>query len=89
MTTKYYRIIKDHPLWEVGAILSNEGHSGGTYSPIEDIWSKIEGCDDYTDGKTMVENQPEFYERVYKDRLDKMIFYTKTEMKKVYEKFKK
>lgn len=87
--TKYYRIIKDHPLWEVGAILSNDDSDRDNYSPIEDIWCKVPKTEEYADGSQLVENQPEFYERVYKDKLDKLVFYTRDEMKKVYEKFKK
>lgn len=87
--TKYYRVIKDHPCWETGAILSNKDNERDGYSPIEDIWMKIAKTDDYVDGKELVENQPEFYERVYKDSLDKALFYTKDGLKKVYEKFKK
>lgn len=86
--TKYYRIIKDHPCWEVGAIIRKDSDES-SYSAIEDIWNKIEETENYADGEEMVENQPEFYERVYKDQLDKSIFYTKDQMKKVYEKFKK
>lgn len=86
--TRYYRVIKDTPLWEVGAILGNIDDRV-QYVAIEDVWNKIEKCENFYEHSNIIEHSPEFFERVYKDQLDKAIFYTKDQMKKVYEKFKK
>lgn len=92
MMTKYYRVIKANPLWEVGAILkydSAQGNKGG-YTPIEDIWDVLgeHQSGEYL-SKNFIEMEPEFFERVYKSDLDKVVYYTKEEFKKLYEKFKK
>ena len=61
---KYFRVIKDNPLWDVGAILSNSKHDRQCL-PIEDIWNKNNHHTEYLSIE-IVENQPEFFERVYK-----------------------
>lgn len=65
--SKYYQVIKDHPLWEVGAILVED--DDGNYKAIEDIWTKeLKGDKDsknWTEGAILVENQPEWFMRVY------------------------
>lgn len=66
--TKYYRVIKDHPLWEVGALLSNTTNPS-YYQPLDDLHVKslsgVEG-EKWHEGAALVENQPEWFERVYK-----------------------
>lgn len=66
---KFYRVIKDHPLWEIGAILEGKKQTTGdglNYSPISGIWQKIEKCsENWWEGDELVENQPEWFERVY------------------------
>lgn len=91
--TKYYRVKKDHPFWEVGAIISNE-EDKKTYHAVEDIWDKIkmdkdsEGKDKkYVEYTMVVENASDFFERVYKSSTDKLMFKTAEQLKKVYNKF--
>ena len=89
--TKYYRVIKENPIWETGCILkeyqpSNYNNKG--YEPIEDIWNLNPNQDEYLTAN-IVENQTKFFERVYADNVDKMIFKTKDELKKVFNKFRK
>lgn len=83
----YYRVLKDTFMWEEGAILSDEKSSGQMVG-VEDIWDKHKDMTEYI-SLSIVKNSPDFFERVYKDKLDKSIFYTKEQMKKLYEKFKK
>lgn len=88
--TKYYRIIKEHPMWEVGAIIANTYSSGGGYVPVEDIWDKIEDKDrHYYESKEIVEAKvnKDFFERVYKSEGEKLVFKTASQMKKLYASF--
>lgn len=85
---KYYRVIKEHPLWEVGAVITNEAYDDD-YAPIEDVWNKIAGTENYTEDIRVVEQSSDFFERVYKNKLDKAAFYTKDEIKKIYNKLTK
>lgn len=66
--SKHYRVIKDHPLWEVGAILA-QGDDDDSYRAISDIWTKElkndNNTSNWTEGKSLVEGQPEWFERVY------------------------
>lgn len=66
---KYYKVIKDHPLWEVGAILKQQDNDSESYKAISDIWTKELKNDrdisDWTEGKNLVEGQPEWFQRVY------------------------
>lgn len=66
-TTRYYRVIKDHPAFEMGAVLSDENYSK-KYQVTDSVFLKevegIESCG-YYEGGTIVENQPEWFERVY------------------------
>lgn len=88
--TKYYRLLKDTPIWIEGAIISDDNTSDG-YQAIEDIWDRAEKAKDHWESKAVIEapENKDFFERVYKDKMDKAIFHTKEELKKVYERFKK
>lgn len=84
---KFYRVIKDHPLWEVGAILSNEQNSE-RYKPIDDLWTRdIKGIDDtYYETANVVENQPEWFEHVYKVNVLKQVKYlSKTAARQMHD----
>lgn len=84
---KFYKVIKDHPMWEVGTILSNERESGH-YSPISELYVKdIEGVSDsWCEGSKLIENQPEWFEKVYKVTVLKQAKYlTKELAKKAHE----
>lgn len=86
---KYYRVIKENFLWEVGAILKrgNQGSHGG-YNVLEDIWLKYpERAEEYISAP-IVENSPEYFERVYKSNAEKFLFITADELKKFYTKYK-
>lgn len=88
--TKYYRVIKDTPLWEEGAILELDpslSNKGG-YSPLEDIWNKTKDQTEYL-SLNLIEQNPDFFERVYKSEIEKLAFITAEEFKKVFNKFKK
>ena len=86
--TKYFRVIKDNPLWEVGAIISNQRNQNWYY-PINNVWLKVEKDDDEFLSAPIIETQPDFFERVYKSEWEKMVFLTKDAMIKTYEKFVK
>lgn len=66
--TRHYRVIKDHPLWEIGAILSNED-TRGEYKAVSDIWDQelpgYTGNGGWYESQSLVEHQPEWFERVY------------------------
>jgi hypothetical protein len=85
--TAYYRVIKDNFLWEVGAIIQYNGN--GAYSPIEDIWDMVKDQNECIIDD-IVENMPEYFERVYQDSLKGNLYRTADQMKKMYKKaFKK
>lgn len=85
---KYYRVIKENFLWEVGAILefSNKYISGdGGYLPIEDIWNKTEDQADWIT-TSVIEDSPEYFERVYRDNITGKVFKTAEQLKQTYSK---
>lgn len=78
---KFYRVIKDHPYWEVGAIISNDGEEGSdqkknNYSAISELWNKeqheMESPEEY---REVVEKSPDYFERVYKVSVLKQVKY--------------
>lgn len=80
-TTKYYRVIKDHAVYEENAIISNEIKSSEyiTTDPIflkEDMAERFEKANKYYyEEALVVENCPELYERVYSiGKLEKAMF---------------
>lgn len=88
---KYYRVLKDTPLWLEGAIIKfnvDLGNYGG-YEVIEDIWNPCEH-QDYV-SKEIIEAPANsgFFERVYKSSPEKLAFKTAEEMKKLFNSFKK
>lgn len=83
---KYYRVIKDTFMWEIGAILGENAHGSSGYVGIEDIWDKHKNMDEYI-SKHIVENSPEFFERVYTDNVEKMVFKTKEQLKEAFNSF--
>lgn len=94
MSKKYYRVLKDTPLWSESAIIVQEQENGQWFSAIEDYWDtegseamRKDGDTPYMDSR-IVENNPDFYERVYEmTTLGKMVFVTKEEAKKQAAKF--
>jgi hypothetical protein len=86
--SKFYRVIKDHPLLDVGAILSNEKESRA-YCPINDLFTKdVKDIDeDWYEMADLVENQPEWFERVYKATLATQTKYlAKDKAREIYDK---
>jgi len=87
---KYYRVVKDTFLWNKGAILKlgeDLGNGEGGYMPIEDIWNANDSVpNEYINAK-IIEASPEWFERVYADNLEKMVFKTKAQMKESFSKF--
>lgn len=70
---KFYRVTQDTFLWEKGAILTDEKNSSG-YSPINDLWNKLEKQDEYISTQ-LVEKNPDWFERVYPvDLLTKTVY---------------
>jgi hypothetical protein len=82
---KFYKVIKDNFLWEVGAILiCKEGNRG--YVPTNEIWVKNEKSDEYI-SSGIVENQPEYFKRVYEvNLLTKVVYKTKEQAKELLSK---
>ena len=84
---KYYRVLQDTFIWDEDAILqyqSNFGSEGG-YRPIEDIWNKFDDQDEYISTK-YIEQNPKYFQRVYRNKAEEMVFLTAHEMKKLYNK---
>lgn len=67
--TKYYRVTKDNFLWKEGAIL--KGDDG--YRPIEDMWDTTKYNSTEYISAPIIENNPEWFERVYKNKFDKFL----------------
>ena len=90
---RYYKIIKDHPLWINDAIISDNRTENNNYYPIDEIFYKdvpnIPNIETWYEGKEIVENSPEFFERVYKVEDSKNIFYETKEkaLKFIQDKF--
>lgn len=81
---RYYKVIKDHPYWEVGAII--KGGDGDNYCPTDDLFLK--DIDGLTTGNyvedVVVENSPDFFERVYQVSVLKRVKYlSKADARKV------
>lgn len=76
---RFYKVVKDHPLWEVGAIISN-ADDYDRYKPISDMWQHTldtgkELGDGWYEGAEVVENRKEFFVRVYKVSVLKQVKY--------------
>ena len=72
---KYYKVLKDTPLWRKNAVLSFDedlGEEGG-YSPIDDMWNMTDKVGTEHISSPIVEEQPEWFERVYKNKKDKFM----------------
>lgn len=91
---KFYKVIKDHPYWEVGAVISNEDgddEKKNDYAAINDLWVKeVKDLGNPEEYKAVVENRPEWFERVYKVTVLKQAKYlTKEAAKKAHEELYK
>lgn len=63
--SKFYRVIKETPAWEVGAVLELDGNNH--YRAISDLWDTeaLEDCNDYYEAQSVVEDATGWFERVY------------------------
>ncbi len=79
MNEKYYQVLKDTPAWKTGAIIEGRGGNNG-YSAINAVYETeaAEGIS-YYETKQVVENSPEYFERVYRVAKDKKTVYTTKE----------
>lgn len=84
MATRYYRVVKDHPLWEVGAILANKDNPKRV-EPISDVWNKWETNESAGYGTTLeAAEMSDHYERVYEvGFIGKVKYLTKQAAQKV------
>lgn len=85
MSTKYYKTLKETPMWEAGAIISNENNST-QYTPIDNIFERIDGTDGYYEAKLIIESpdNKDWFERVYKvNLLTKVVYETKQKAKEL------
>ncbi len=90
-TKKHYRVKRDNFLWQVGAILENCANNG-SYMPLDktDIWNVTEYNGGECISSRIIENNPEYFERVYAvNLLTKTVYKLKAEaaelMAKSYE----
>lgn len=60
----FYRVLKDTPAWDAGAILKRIGDN---YQTISDLWGTkaADECENYYESYHIVEGAPDWYERVY------------------------
>lgn len=83
--TKYYRVIKDTTQWQEGAILEQE--KDNFYRAVEDIWNKVKGTTpEHNKGFVEAEENADFFERVYKNEGEKLVFVTAKKLKDKYNK---
>lgn len=85
---KYYKVIKENFLWEVGAILQ-KNTSGNGYEPIDDIFKIFPDTNEYI-SSNIVEKSPEYFQRVYKvDLVTRVVYETKDRAKEIISKMYK
>lgn len=80
---KYYRVLKETPIWKTGAILTDEDK--GEYVAIQDFWNVCKHQEYLSAPIVEAPENAEFFERVYKDSVSGMIFRTADQMKALYE----
>lgn len=88
--SKFYRVKQDTPQWEEGAILKRNDETG--YSAISDLWDTFteKYPKDYYETEAIIENNPDWYERVYEvSVLGKAKFLAKDAAKEVHKKLHK
>ena len=70
---KFYKVIKENFLWEVGAILKQLDNEKG-YICKDDIYKKLPESDEYISNE-IIENSPEYFQRVYEVNLATRVVY--------------
>ena len=76
--TKYYKVLKDTPLWIKGAIIKSGANNGAGYNSTDDVYLT---CDhsEYLSTK-IIESQPEWFQRVFLiERIGRSLFLTRKE----------
>jgi hypothetical protein len=63
----YYRAKKDNFIWKAGAIVQiDPSESDPQYGTISDVWDNvIDNQDTYVSDRRNIENNPDWWERVY------------------------
>lgn len=84
---KFYKVIKENFLWEVGAIIENKSGDSDNckvgYEPVDVIFCKHEEHDEYI-SSSIVENSTDYFERVYPvSLLTKTVYKTKEQAKEM------
>lgn len=70
---KFYKVIKENFLWDAGAILKQLDNGKG-YVAKEDIYKKLPESDEYISNE-IIENSPEYFQRVYEVNLATRVVY--------------
>lgn len=87
---KFYRVLKESPLWDEGAIISDETYgSGNGYKAIDQVYVH-DKCEHEYISSPIVESQPDWFERVYPVNLvSKTVYKLKAEAKEILSKLHK
>ena len=84
--SKFYKVIKENFLWDTGAILEKSKSDNG-YKSIDEIYNKFENHNDEYISTSIIENCPEYFERVYPVNLvTKTVYKIKEQAKAMLEK---
>lgn len=84
VSKKFYKVIKDNPLWEVGAILELKNDQYHALDGV-DMWDKCEELKDSWLGFRVVEKSPDFFEKVYPvNLLTKTVYKCKAEAQEIW-----
>lgn len=82
-TGKFYKVIKDTPAWEKGAIIKFDGSE--SYKAVNTLFSREGAEPGYVEVRRVVEAQPEFFERVYQaTEGGKTVYVTKEKAKELF-----
>lgn len=88
MSKMYYRVKKDTFLWDKGAILEKQKFTQGMgYVAINDLWDATEHMGNEYISARIIENDPDWFERVYPVNLvSKTVYKIKEEAREFFEK---
>ncbi len=85
---RYYIVKKDTPIWQEGAIISNE-QEAVYYRPVNDLYLRDDEFSSWYEGAPVVEHEinTEFFERVYPvSTLGKMLYLSKEKAREATER---
>ncbi len=89
---KFYKVLKDNFLWSKGAILKQDKNTGREakcygYQTISDVWDTTDHNDNEYISGAIIENNPEWFVRVYPINLvSKTVYKLKEEAKTLMAK---